>query len=75
MQLEIWVNLKEKCPKGIWKICWKNRKKCFAIIINKKHNGLRMLRKKPCEEDNYEDFFSRFDFENHPDGMGDFSDK
>jgi|TARA_Y100000034_G_C6864861_1_gene394060 hypothetical protein len=34
-----------------------------------------MLRKKPCEEDNYEDFFSRFDFENHPDGMGDFSDK
>ena len=34
-----------------------------------------MLRKKPSEEDNYEDFSSRFDFENYPDGMGDFSDK
>jgi len=34
-----------------------------------------MLRKKPSEEDNYEDFFSKFDFVNYPDGMGDFDDK
>jgi len=36
---------------------------------------IKMLGKKHSEEDDYEDFFSRFDFINYPDGMGDFNDK
>lgn len=34
-----------------------------------------MFGKKPSEETDYEDFFSRFDFINYPDGMEDFGDK
>lgn len=36
---------------------------------------IRMLGKKLFEENDYEDFFSRFDFINYPDDMEDFDDK
>ena len=29
----------------------------------------------PNEDDKFDDFFSRFDFMNYPDGMGDFREK
>ena len=34
-----------------------------------------MLGKKPSEENEYEDFFSRFDFMSYLDNMRDFGDK
>ena len=34
-----------------------------------------MFGKNPYEENDYEDFFSRFDFINYPDEMDDFMDK
>ena len=51
------------------------KKQCFAVIIINKNNGVNMFGKKPSEEGDYTDFFSRFDFVSYPDGMGDFNDK
>ncbi len=51
------------------------KKKRFAVIIINKNGGVNMFGKKPSEEMDKEDFFSRFDFVSYPDGMGDFNDK
>ncbi len=34
-----------------------------------------MHSKKPSEEDDFEDFFSRFDYLNYPDRMSEFAEK
>ena len=53
----------------------KEKKKRFAVIIINENGGVNMFGKKPSEEGDYKDFFSRFDFVSYPDGMGDFNDK
>ena len=62
-------------PERLWKILLKEKKKRFAVIIINENGGVNMFGKKPSEEGDYKDFFSRFDFVSYPDGMGDFNDK
>ena len=66
---------KIKCPKGIWKKYVERKEQCFAVIIINKNSGVSMFGKKPSEEMDKEDFFSKFDLVSYPDGMGDFNDK
>ncbi len=54
---------------------FKEKKKRFAVIIINKNNGVNMFGKKPSEEMEKEDFFSRFGFINNDDMMNDFRDK
>ena len=53
----------------------KEKKQCFAVITINENNEVNMFGKKPSEEMDKEDFFSRFDLVSYPDGMGDFNDK
>ena len=61
--------------KALKKILLKEKKQCFAVIIINENGGVSMFGKKPSEEMDKEDFFSRFDLVSYPDGMGDFNDK
>lgn len=51
------------------------KKLVARLQLFEKPGVIRMYGKKPSEETDYEDFFSRFEFGDYPDGMGDFEDK
>lgn len=47
----------------------------IVTLIHKTNGVVKMPIQNPSEENRYDDFFSRFDFVNYQDKMGEFTEK